>query len=256
MTRSLSRALRLCALAAAFAAHVSAQTSSERIETHVRPAAPESAAAQGLDEVLRLLREQRQEIERLRAQLDAQAHDLGQLRARVERGEAAAVASAPADASRGAAFAGALSKHEEGGQSNAPSAGAAQDDKLAGRMARVEEQAQKTRESLAKQLGSLTFSGDLRLRYESIYGQQNALASSDNPAVLGNELSSRQRFRVRARLAVKGKITDEFEWGLRLATGNTSDVISENQTLTDFFSRKPFALDQAPPPYLQHFTMQ
>jgi hypothetical protein len=37
----------------------------------------------------------------------------------------------------------------------------------------------------------------------------------------------------------------EFEWGLRIATGSFADNISTNQTLTDFFNRKPFALDQA-----------
>jgi hypothetical protein len=51
--------------------------------------------------------------------------------------------------------------------------------------------------------------------------------------------------RLRARLAARGKISDEFEWGLRLATGMTPDLNSTNQTLTDFFSRKTFALDQA-----------
>ena len=32
---------------------------------------------------------------------------------------------------------------------------------------------------------------------------------------------------------------------MRLATGSFADVISTNQTLTDFFDRKPFAVDQA-----------
>ncbi|HLM57290.1 MAG TPA: putative porin, partial [Pyrinomonadaceae bacterium] len=50
---------------------------------------------------------------------------------------------------------------------------------------------------------------------------------------------------LRARLAARGRIGDEFEWGLRLATGQMSDANSTNQTLTDFFSRKTFALDQA-----------
>ena len=50
---------------------------------------------------------------------------------------------------------------------------------------------------------------------------------------------------MRARLSVKGKINDEFDWGLRLATGSFADTTSTNQTLTDFFNRKPFAVDQA-----------
>jgi hypothetical protein len=51
--------------------------------------------------------------------------------------------------------------------------------------------------------------------------------------------------RLRARFAMRGVISDEFEWGLRFATGSFADNISTNQTLTDFFNRKPFGLDQA-----------
>jgi hypothetical protein len=91
----------------------------------------------------------------------------------------------------------------------------------------------------------MTFTGDLRFRYESFYGQQNSLASGDDPAALGNPLTTRQRLRLRARFGVRGKVGDEFEWGLRLATGSFADMISTNQTLTDFYTRKPFALDQA-----------
>ena len=197
-----------------------------------------------LDEVLRLLREQREEIERLRARLDEQARTVGELRARIECGEQAAASQHPA-AFVGALYAkdGAATKAGASGQTQG--AGIAQGDKpLEERLGRVEEQVKKTSETLSKQLGSITFSGDMRLRYESIYGQQNALASADTPGALGNPLSSRQRFRIRARLAMHGQITKEFEWGLRFTTGNTPDVISNNQTLTDFFSRKTFALDQ------------
>jgi hypothetical protein len=100
-------------------------------------------------------------------------------------------------------------------------------------------------ESRISELGSIKFSGDIRLRSESIFGQSNNLATGDNPAVFGNELSPRHRMRIRARLTMRGTISEEFEWGLRLATGSFADNISTNQTLTDFFNRKPFGLDQA-----------
>jgi hypothetical protein len=117
---------------------------------------------------------------------------------------------------------------------------------LEGRIARVEEQARKTSEAMSKQLGSMTFSGDIRFRYESLYGQQNALATSgDTTGALGNPLTPRQRLRLRLRFGVKGQVGKEFEWGLRLATGSFADINSSQQTLTDFFSHKSFALDQA-----------
>lgn len=100
-------------------------------------------------------------------------------------------------------------------------------------------------EARVSEIGSIKFSGDIRLRFESFYGLSNSLANGANPAALGNELSPRYRPRVRARLALRGQINDEFDWGLRLATGSFADNISTNQTLTDFYSRKPFGLDQA-----------
>lgn len=100
-------------------------------------------------------------------------------------------------------------------------------------------------EARVSEIGAIKFSGDLRLRSESIFGQSNNLANGDNPAVLGNELTPRHRLRVRARLQMRGTISEEFDWGLRIASGSFADNISSNQTLTDFFNRKPFALDQA-----------
>jgi uncharacterized coiled-coil protein SlyX len=107
-------------------------------------------------------------------------------------------------------------------------------------------------ETRVSEIGAIKFSGDLRLRSESIFGLSNSLANGDNPAVLGNDLSPRHRMRIRARLQMRGTISEEFDWGLRIATGSFADNISTNQTLTDFFNRKPFALDQAFITYKPH----
>ena len=100
-------------------------------------------------------------------------------------------------------------------------------------------------ESRVSEIGAIKFSGDIRLRSESFFGLSNSLANGDNPVVFGNDLSPRHRMRLRARLQMRGSIGDEFDWGLRFATGSFADNISTNQTLTDFFNRKPFGLDQA-----------
>src|ERR1041384_8540791 len=101
-------------------------------------------------------------------------------------------------------------------------------------------------------LSSISFSGDVRLRYEGQFGQLNALPNNADPSILGNELSARNRMRVRLRFAVRGQFgrevakgEHEFQWGLRFASGTYADVNSSNQTLTDFFTRKAFGLDQA-----------
>jgi hypothetical protein len=57
---------------------------------------------------------------------------------------------------------------------------------------------------------------------------------------------------VRARLAVKGRVNDEVEAGLRMVTGNT-DPVSTNQTLGDFFGSKTWMLDQAYISYTPNF---
>jgi hypothetical protein len=108
----------------------------------------------------------------------------------------------------------------------------------------IEERLKKV-EARVAEIGAIKLSGDLRLRSESFFGLSNSLANGANPAVLGNDLTPRHRMRVRARLNMRGSIGEEFDWGVRLATGSFADNISTNQTLTDFFNRKPFALDQA-----------
>lgn len=251
------RALVLCALVAATSASVAAQSPNESRSPD--PSKPADAAAPGqtpggkvsgnlfgLDDMRRQLSEQRGEIEELRAALKEQSRLIGELRSRVEHAEIEASSHASSALVRDAVYTSAVAGDSARGQ-NTPAAteGAAQDMKLEERVKRTEDQTKKMSDAVVRQIGSLTFGGDLRFRYESFYGQQNALASSDNPAALGNPLTTRQRLRLRARFGVRGKISDEFEWGLRLATGSFADVISTNGTLTDFFTRKPFALDYA-----------
>jgi hypothetical protein len=278
MRQMILRAAALCALVAALAAAAGAQTPAA-VAPAASPEPPAQAGAaaatprQGkspgglfaLDDVQRQLREQREEIEQLRAAVREQSRLIGDLRSRVEDAERATAAAAArpggaalvrdavytpaapdanganganvvkgANVARGAADAAAQ---------DAPGAAPAQG--FEGRVGRVEEQAKKTADAVSRQLGSMTFGGDLRLRFESLVGQQNAVANPDNQGALGNPLTPRHRLRLRARFGVRGKVNDEFEWGLRLSTGSFADVSSANQTLTDFYSRKPFALDQA-----------
>jgi len=130
--------------------------------------------------------------------------------------------------------------------SSAPSATAMQVEPSAGvpQTPTVEDRLKKV-ESSVSQLGNIKFSGDIRLRSESIFGQSNSLAMGGNPLALGNELTPRHRMRFRARFAVRGSVNEEIDWGLRFASGSFADNISTNQTFTDFFNRKPFGLDQA-----------
>ncbi len=72
--------------------------------------------------------------------------------------------------------------------------------------------------------------GDMRVRGEGFYQK---------------DVDDRDRFRVRARLGVTAKASDELDGTVRIATGDPNDPISTNQTLTNLFTRKPVSLDQA-----------
>jgi hypothetical protein len=230
------RALLLCVLCAILTFSVRAQSSPSR------PAVATAVATQGgvasnssdLEDVRRELREQQEELRRMRALITEQSQVIDALRQRVEQTAQTSMSEVVKT--------GDIPISDNAPQASPAKAQAGDTD---ARLARVEDQAKKTSETLSKQIGSIHLSGDIRLRYESFYGQLNALPNGENQSLLGNELSTRQRFRVRVRLALRGQIGKEFDWGLRLASGSFADSISSNQTLTDFYNRKPFGLDQA-----------
>jgi hypothetical protein len=198
-----------------------------------------------LDDVRRQLQEQQAEINLLRATLAEQSKLLKELLARTAGPGAAAATVKEAVYSSSDAVATTDALRRAGSPGQEAAAKNPQTEGVDARVGRIEAQAQKTTEALARQLGSITFSGDIRVRYEATLGQLNTGANADDPAILGNELSARNRFRLRARLAMRGQIGKQFDWGLRFASGTLTDVTSTNQTLTDFFNRKQFALDQA-----------
>ena len=196
-----------------------------------------------LNEQRRLLKEQQQEIERLRADLINQSRIISGLleqKQAVRREESLGGPPAPGTVPAAEVV------------DAAATAGQTQQDRADLRLEQIERrleqvtaQSSQTSESLARRLGSITFSGDLRFRYEATFRQLDSRPNSDNPAILGNELFPRHRARVRARFGMRGSIGRRIDWGLRLATGDFSDAISTNQTFTDFYNRKPFGLDQA-----------
>jgi TolA-binding protein len=84
--------------------------------------------------------------------------------------------------------------------------------------------------TLNKGLGNFSLSGDVRVRYEPFIQE-------------GTETRNRQR--IRARVNLKGKISDDMFGEFSLASGGLDDPISTNQTLTSFYQRKPVGIDLA-----------
>lgn len=243
--------LLLCAISCSTFFNASAQTfTTSAATTKADVSATSTAAASEMDDVRRQLREQQEELQRMRAILAEQSRLINELlRGRVEQalqrnnGALSNAVTKTDDAIDMSALATSNVNAAPDTASQTPNS-SNQDDAQA-RLARVEAEAQRASEAIAKQLGTITFSGDLRLQYDAFFNQLNALPNAADATLAGNELSSRNRFRVRARLAVRGRIGKEFDWGLRLSTGSFANVASANQILTDFYTRKPFALDQA-----------
>ena len=83
-------------------------------------------------------------------------------------------------------------------------------------------------------VNNLKWSGDLRYRYESL---NDTGSGTDN---VGKE---RRRNRIRARLGLKAKVTDEVDAIFRIASGSTDTPTSTNQTLDNTFESKDLWLD-------------
>lgn len=237
------RAFAVCAICFCMSAIASAQNGAPA------PPAPAStntaaqssdanASKSDIEEVRRLLLAQQEEMARMRATINEQSRQIDALRQRVEQTAAQPALITTSQLMTGDSMA-------SGQQTSQAPANKNQPQDIEARVGKVEAEVKKTSEAIAKQLGSITFSGDVRLRYESIYGQLNTLQNAGNPLIVGNELSARNRFRMRARLQLRGQVGKEFDWGIRFNTGSFADNISANQTLTDFFNRKPIGLDNA-----------
>jgi hypothetical protein len=112
--------------------------------------------------------------------------------------------------------------------------------------------------ALADWLTHTRISGSLTLREEDIFYDKNntqnqylnffAINAAGSLANAGlnafeNVSDDRARFRGRARFAVDSDITDSISAGMRIATGNTSDLVSESQTL-DGTAPYQFGLDE------------
>lgn len=192
-----------------------------------------------MEETKRQLREQQKEIERLRIMLEQQSKIVENLQNSASQTNQTTTVAAQT--------------------SSTPIS--SQTDTIETRLGKVEEQSKKTTESIARnQLGTMSFSGDLRMQYDSLYGLLNNATNISDSSINGNELSSRQRIRYRLRFAVRGKIggdvfsgfyapngdkrmEKEFDWGIRLVAGTLANPASPNPVLTDFFSRKPIGID-------------
>ena len=99
--------------------------------------------------------------------------------------------------------------------------------------------------SLSSSIKSITFYGDLRLRYELRDGTTGAGATGTGGALLNHgDSQTLNRWRYRLRFGVKGDLYDNFFYGLRLATNPNYDR-SGNVTFGHGDAAGPFGKDQS-----------
>jgi hypothetical protein len=100
----------------------------------------------------------------------------------------------------------------------------------------------------------IRFGGDIRLRYQGDYFDENNadLVRPDDPTKVLNTTVDRDRYRYRVRAGVTATLLkdEELELGsvqvaARVATGNEKDPVSTNDTLGDYYNKDGIYLDQA-----------
>ena len=98
----------------------------------------------------------------------------------------------------------------------------------------TEQEQQKRFSGLEDTLGRFRWTGDVRVRGESYFQKYSG-------CTLCND---RNRARVRVRFGFEGKLNDDFNAGIGLATGTLGDPTTTNETLTNNFDRKTIGLDR------------
>jgi hypothetical protein len=97
--------------------------------------------------------------------------------------------------------------------------------------------------------------GDFRGRYENFSSSEVFIPGNDDDLELvGRKFGSRSRWRYRARVGVKAALTENFEVGMRIGSGDIDrasrvlagiDPISQNQTMYNNASKKGVFIDLA-----------
>jgi TolA-binding protein len=86
-------------------------------------------------------------------------------------------------------------------------------------------------------LGRFRFTGDMRVRQEDFSSQNNAGCAA-------GACQFRARERIRVRFGFEGKLNEDFNAGIFLASGIITDPTTTNETLTNVFERKTISFDR------------
>ena len=206
-----------------------AQTSSKH-QSSTKPATLKASDVQQLRDALtaqqQQLEAQRQQMDQLKSQLQQLLDATQQANAAAQKGQSSATdaATTATQAQQTAAEAQRLADQASANAVEAKTALA-----LVNTNAKEED---KKLSALSDLIGRFRFSGDVRLRGESLF--QDCTICAD-----------RNRGRIRARFGFDSRLNEDFSAGVFIATGSLADLTSTNESLTNFFERKTIGLDRA-----------
>lgn len=115
-----------------------------------------------------------------------------------------------------------------------------------------------TADALPEWVSRLTWYGDIRMRTEGFFfdaenqpntypnfGRINDVGGITGPDTFFNFTEDRYRARLRFRLGLDAKLSDEIHVGARLATGLLEEPLTHNQTMGRAFERYQFSVERA-----------
>ena len=218
-------------LVLALAAAMSAQTTTDAAPKAKKKAkAATTTTADDIRELKQMMQQQQSQIQQLQQQIQERDAAVQQLQQQVQQTQSQAQQA-----------------QQRASQAESSSAQRADVDQLKADMADVHttltNTAQQTQEDQKRVTGiegvvnRFRWNGDVRVRYEGF-------SSQDNAACAPGSCVERNRARIRVRLGLTGKLSEDFIAGLAVATGAQTDPTTTNETLTNVFERKNFYLDR------------
>jgi len=232
MKRVISLTLSLVMAAGAFAAP-SPQAASDTTTKKKPSKKPAVSSASKLDKLEQALEAQQQQIQQLRDELQSRDQDIRQLKAnqanQQTQQQVQAAQSAAAEAQQRAAAAEATANEEKDTVSRLNSDLTDVRTSLTNSAVSAQDE-QKRVSALEGLVERFRFNGDVRIRGEN-FNQETT--------------QDRNRARIRARFGFEGKLNEDFQSGIYLATGTLGDPTTTNETLANVFDRKTIGVDRA-----------
>ena len=235
MNVHLHKAVVVLALGGVCLAQTAARSTSttkttQRTTTRVQRPVP--ATAEDIQQLRQMLEQQQAEIQRMQQQMAQRDQQLQQTQQQLQEAQAGV-----RDAQTKAAQVETTANESKEGVAQVKNDVSDIRGNMTSQVINVQD-GQKKVDTLAGELKRLRFTGDARVRYENFF--QDAVPD-------------RNRERIRLRFGVQGKLGEDFDAGIFVATGTLNDPTSTNETLSSVFQKKTIGFDRGYVTYNPHY---